>query len=57
MSNKNHRPKLQFSGFMSTRSTEYGGVSEHHVREAIEDMSEEDLRMWMKVNFEVVLSQ
>jgi hypothetical protein len=51
-----HRTKAQFTGYLDTRSSEWEGVTSHHIEEAIDDMDEDELRRWMKMNFEVVLS-
>lgn len=53
---KNHTAKVQFTGYMDTRGSKWEGVTKHHVKEAIDDMDEEELRQWMKFNFEAVLS-
>lgn len=53
---KNYTAKVQFTGYMDTRRDEWEGVTKYHVEKAIDDMSEEELRRWMKRNFDVVLS-
>jgi hypothetical protein len=51
-----HRAKVQFTGYLDTRSSKWEGVTSHHVEEAIDNMDEDELRRWMKFNLETVLS-
>lgn len=53
---KNYSAKIQFTGYMDTKGSEWEGVGEYDVKDAIDDMSEEELRNWMKFNLEAVLS-
>jgi hypothetical protein len=53
---KNHRAKVQFTGYMDTRGSEWEGVGPNHVEEAIDDMDEDELKRWLKVNMDAVLA-
>lgn len=56
MSEKDTSAKVRFIGWMDTRQSKWEGVTEHHVKEAIDDMSEEELRQWLKMSFKSVES-
>lgn len=53
---KNYTSKVQFTGYLDTNRSEWEGVTKHHVKEAIDDMNEEELRSWLKRNFDTVLN-
>lgn len=52
----NYKVTVQFEGYMDTKGSEWEGVSERDVKEAIDNMDEEELRRWMKFNINAILS-
>lgn len=52
MTEKSHRAEVQFRGYMDVNATAYEGVTDYDVEDAIDDMSEEEAKRWLKFNYE-----
>lgn len=49
--------KVQFIGWMDVKASEWEGVGERDVKDAIDEMDEDELRLFLKMNFVTVQSE
>ena len=56
MTDKKYTAKVQFTGYIDANGMGGIGVEKSDIEQSIDEMSERELKRWMKRNFDVVLT-